>query len=105
MRIDPAPRPMPRRIADLAAEARLLSADHTARTPERMAAYFWTKAAVLAEIANNWGDSDHPQALQARQTAADARRHALNITDALTFDGQAVHPGIAQPETTPCTTC
>lgn len=40
-----------RRIADLAAEARALSATTVARAPELTAAYFWTKAAVLTEIA------------------------------------------------------
>ncbi|MGP3920714.1 hypothetical protein, partial [Nonomuraea sp. 10N515B] len=72
-----------RRIAELAAEARTLSTDRSARTPERKAAYFWTKAAVLAEIAATWGDADHLAAVEARHVAAQARRRALDITDEL----------------------
>lgn len=69
-------------IADLTAEARRLSAERAARTPERMAAYFWTKAAVLADIAASYRDDD-PAADRARQAAIAARDHALDLTDAL----------------------
>jgi hypothetical protein len=89
-----APPPMPRRIAALTAEAALLSTDPTQRTPERMAAYFQAKAAVLAEIAAGSGGSDHPHADQARQSAVQARQHALDITDALTFTSQSTQPDI-----------
>jgi hypothetical protein len=71
------------RISGLACEARVLSTDPATRTPERQAAYFWTKAAVLSDIATGWGPSDHPEALRARHVAAQARQQALDITDEL----------------------
>jgi hypothetical protein len=67
--------PICQRIADLTAEARRLSAERAARTPERMAAYFWTKAAVLADIAASYHALDLTDALAMTTTSRNVGEH------------------------------